>query len=154
MIYGTPISGNHQMLSVVTTSILSNSHQRGSFAEKNGHFRWKGRMTIDEITRKLIAVWIPNRPFFFSAVLRCGGQAWDTQYFGPLCPSERFQKIHVMNTFSKTSLGSMGYINGYLMGYFTKVWPHLVDTVNLRKISHQLADFRRWLWSLFRSTSL
>ena len=34
--------------------------------------------------------------FFFSAVLRCGGQAWDTQYFGPLCPSERFQKITML----------------------------------------------------------
>ena len=38
MIYGTPISGNHQMLSVVTTSILSNSHQRGSFARKTWTF--------------------------------------------------------------------------------------------------------------------
>ena len=28
---GTPISGNHQMLSVVTTSILSNSHKNGAF---------------------------------------------------------------------------------------------------------------------------
>lgn len=52
----------------------------------------------------------PTGPFFFQrrAALRGSSLGYPVR-LGPLCPSERFQKIHVMNTFSKTSLGSMGY---------------------------------------------